>query len=102
MRAQGETEIAADQGNTAYEGMTWATERQIAANQVIPLPTPARLGLIKATDHLIASCNSAVGAAAPLDASESAQAREPVRARAIRRSHHVPTMPRQEPAPRGP
>jgi len=102
MRAQGEAEIAADQGNTAYQGMTWATERQIAANQVIPLPAPARLGLIKATDRVIASCNSAVAAAATLDASESAHVREPVRARAIRCSHHhVPKMPQQEPAPRG-
>jgi len=102
MRAQREAEIAADQGNTAYQGMTWATERQIAANQVIPLPAPARLGLIKATDRVIASCNSAVAAAATLDASESAQVREPVRARAIRCSHHhVPKMPQQEPAPRG-
>ena len=61
MRAQGEAEIAADQGHTAYEGITWATEREIAANQVIPRPAPARRGLIKATDHVIASCNSAVG-----------------------------------------
>src|SRR5215203_5759412 len=104
MRAQGEAEIAADQGNTAYEGKTWATERQIAINQVIPLPTPARLGLIKATDHLIASCGSAVAAAAPLDPSESAQAMRPAaRAPATRRSHHhVPTMPQHESAPRGP
>ena len=102
MRAQGEAEIAADQGNTAYQGMTWATERQIAANQLIPLPTPARLGLIKATDHVIASCNRAVAAAAPLEPSESAEIRQPVRAPAIRRSHQVPKMPPQEPAPRGP
>jgi len=102
MRAQGEAEIAAGQGNTEFEGMTWATERQIAANQLIPLPTPARLGLIKATDHVIASCNRAVAAAAPLEPSESAEIRQPVRAPAIRRSHQVPKMPPQEPAPRGP
>src|SRR5215213_6667017 len=95
MRAQGEAEIAADHGNTAYQGMTWATERQIAANQLIPLPTPARLGLIKATDHLIASCNSAVGAAATLDASESGQVRERVRAPAIRRTQQAPKMAQQ-------
>jgi len=102
MRAQGEAEIAAGQGNTEFEGMTWATERQIAANQLIPLPTPARLGLIKATDHVIASCNSAVAAAATLHASESAQVGQPLRAPTIRHSPHVPKMPRQEPAPRGP
>ena len=102
MRAQGEAEIAADQGNTEYQGMTWATERQIAANELIPLPAPARLGLIKATDQVIASCNSTVAAAATLEPSDSAQVREPVRAPAIRRSHHVPTTPQQESAPRGP
>jgi len=100
MRAQGEAEIAADHGNTAYQGMTWATERQIAANQLIPLPTPARLGLIKATHHVIASCNSAVAAAAPLDLSEIAHVQGPVRAPTIRRAH-VPTMPPQESVPRG-
>jgi len=93
MRAQGEAEIAADQGNTAYQSMRWATERQIATNQLIPLPVPARIGLIKATDHVIASCNSAVAAAALLDASESARVRRPVRALATRRAQHVPKMP---------
>jgi hypothetical protein len=102
MRAQGEAEIAAEQGNTAYQGITWATESKIAANQVIPLPTPARLGLIKATDHVIASCNSAVGATATLPTSESARVREHVGAPAIRQTHHGPTTPHQEPAPRGP
>src|SRR5215203_607195 len=80
--------------------MTWATERQIAANHVIPLPAPARLGLVKATDHVIASCNSAVAAAAPLDPSEIAHLRGPVRAPAIRRAH-VPRMPPQESVSRG-
>ena len=102
MRAQGEAEVAADQGNTAYQGITWATERQVATNQLIPLPAPARLGLINATDQVIASCKSAVAAAPTLDPSESAQVREPVRAPTIKRSHHVPKAPQQQPAPRGP
>src|SRR5215218_3539935 len=40
MRAQGEAEIAIEQGETRYEGVTWTTPRQIAANQLIPLPEP--------------------------------------------------------------
>jgi hypothetical protein len=46
MRSQGESEIAIEQGETRYEGVTWTTRRQIAANRVIPLPEPARRGLI--------------------------------------------------------
>ena len=45
LRALGEAEIAAEQGDTRYEGLTWATPKQIATNQVIPLPEPARRGL---------------------------------------------------------
>jgi hypothetical protein len=41
-----EAEIAIEQGETRYEGVTWTTLRQIAANQLIPLPEPARRGLI--------------------------------------------------------
>jgi hypothetical protein len=73
MRAQGEAEIAREQGVTAYDGITWASSRQIAANQLIPLPKPARRGLVNLTSDVIATCNQAVAAAAPLDPSESAQ-----------------------------
>ena len=73
MRAQGEAEIASEQGITAYDGKTWASSRQIATNQVIPLPEPARRGLVNLTNDVIATCNRAVAAAAPLDPSESAQ-----------------------------
>jgi hypothetical protein len=48
MRAQGEAEVAIEQGETRFEGVTWVTPRQIAANQVIPLPEPARRGLVNA------------------------------------------------------
>jgi hypothetical protein len=66
MRAQGETEIAIEQGETRYEGVTWTTRSQIAANQLIPLPGPARRGLINLADDVITSTNQAVAAAAQL------------------------------------
>ena len=46
MRAQGEAEIAIEQGETRYEGVTWTTRSQIAADQLVPLPEPARRGLV--------------------------------------------------------
>ncbi len=53
MRAQGEAEVAIDQGETRFEGVRWATPDQLGANQVIPLPEPARRGLVNAaTDGL--------------------------------------------------
>jgi len=55
MRAQGEAEIAREQGVTAYDGITWATSRQIAANLLIPLPEPARRGLVNLTSDVIAN-----------------------------------------------
>lgn len=52
MRSQGEAEIAIEQGETRYEGVTWATRRQRASNQLIPLPEPARRGLINLADDV--------------------------------------------------
>jgi hypothetical protein len=69
MRAQGEAEIAIEQGETRYEGVRWTTPRQISANDVIPLPKPARRGLINLTDDVIATANQSVAAAAQLDPS---------------------------------
>jgi hypothetical protein len=66
MRAQGEAEIAIEQGETRYEGVTWTTRSQIAANQLIPLPEPARRGLINLADDVIATTSQAVAAAAQL------------------------------------
>jgi hypothetical protein len=66
MRAQGEAEIAIEQGETRYEGVTWTTRSQIAANQLIPLPEPARRGLINLADDVIATTNQSVAAAAQL------------------------------------
>jgi hypothetical protein len=69
MRSQGEAEIAIEQGETRYEGVTWITSRQIAANQLIPLPEPARRGLINLADDVIATTNRAAAAAAQVDPS---------------------------------
>ena len=55
MRVQGEAEIAIEQGDTRYEGVTWTTRSQIAANQLIPLPEPARRGLINLADDVISA-----------------------------------------------
>ena len=73
MRAQGEAELAADQGEHRYDGKVWATPHQIATNQLIPLPDPARRGLINLAEDVIASSNRAVAAAAPLSS------RDPIR-----------------------
>jgi hypothetical protein len=78
MRAQGEAEIAREQGITAYDGATWAGSRQIAMNQLIPLPEPARRGLVNLASVVIATCNRAVAAAASLDPSNCATIKTPV------------------------
>src|SRR5512132_13171 len=64
MRAQGEAEVAIEQGETRFEGVRWVTPHQIAANQIIPLPEPARRGLINAATDVAAATNQAVAAAA--------------------------------------
>jgi hypothetical protein len=69
MRAQGEAEIAIEQGETRHEGVTWTTRSQIAANRLIPLPEPARRGLINLADDVITTTNRAVAAAAQVDPS---------------------------------
>jgi hypothetical protein len=102
MRAQGEAEIASEQGVTAYDGMSWANPRQIATNEMIPLPLPARRGLVNLTSDVIASCNRAVAAAAPLDPSESSQQKRSAPPVAPRRSGQSRTMRQHEPAPKGP
>jgi hypothetical protein len=102
MRAQGEAENAKEQGLTAYDGTTWASARQIATNQMIPLPLPARRGLVNLTTDVIASCNRSVAAAAPLDPSESSQQKRSAPPVAPRRSGQSRTMRRHEHAPKGP
>jgi hypothetical protein len=103
MRSQGEAEIAIEQGETRYEGVTWTTRRQLASNQLIPLPEPARRGLINLADDVIATTNQAVAAGAQLDPSDvSRSTRSGQRAHLGRsvESHHI-THP-HDPAPRGP
>ena len=102
MRAQGETEIAIEQGISAYDGKTWATPRQIATNQAIPLPEPARRGLINLANEVIPTSNQTVTAAAPLDPSESAQRKRSGPPQALRRSGQSRTMRPHEPASKGP
>jgi hypothetical protein len=70
MRAQGEAEIAIEQGETRYEGVTWTTRPQLASNQLVPLPEPARRGLINLADDVLATTNQAVAAGAQLDPSD--------------------------------
>ena len=101
MRAQGETEIAQEQGITAYDGKTWASARQIATNQVIPLPEPARRGLVNLTNDVIATCNRAVAAAAPLDPSGSAPLTTSSPPPAVRRPSQGRQMRQQAPVPKG-
>jgi hypothetical protein len=72
MRAQGEAEIAIEQGETRFEGVRWVTPQQIATNQVIPLPEPARRGLVNTATDVAAATNQAVAAAAHLRPTEPA------------------------------
>jgi hypothetical protein len=105
MRAQGEAEIAREQDITAYDGKTWATARQIATNQVIPLPDPARRGLVNLANDVIASCNrtvAAAAAAAPPDRSDCARMKTPVAGERKVRPASSKKAPGAEPAFRGP
>jgi hypothetical protein len=72
MRAQGEAEVAIEQGETRFEGVRWVTPQQIAANQVIPLPEPARRGLVNVATDVAEATNHAVAAAAHLTPTEHA------------------------------
>jgi hypothetical protein len=70
MRAQGEAEIAIEQGEIRFEGVSWTTPRQVATNQLIPLPESARRGLINLANDVIATTSQALAAAAQLDPSD--------------------------------
>jgi hypothetical protein len=103
MRSQGEAEIAIEQGETRYEGVTWTTRRQRASNQLIPLPEPARRGLINLADDVLATTRQAVAAAAQLDPSDVTRSTRSGREAHLGRSaqSHQITHP-HDPAPRGP
>jgi hypothetical protein len=103
MRSQGEAEIAIEQGETRYEGITWTTRRQIAANRLIPLPEPAKRGLINLADKVIATTNRAVAAAAQADPSDLTRMTRSDRAMNRGRSFESLQITRpQNPAPKGP
>jgi hypothetical protein len=72
MRTQGEAEIAIEQGETRFEGVKWVPPQQIKANQIIPLPEPARRGLVNAATDVAAATHQAVAAAAHLKPTEQA------------------------------
>jgi hypothetical protein len=103
MRSQAEAEIAIEQGETRYEGVTWTTRRQLAANQLIPLPEPARRGLINLADDVLATTNQAVAAGAQLDPSDVTRSTRSGQRAHLRRSvesHQITHA--HDPAPRGP
>ena len=103
MRSQGEAEIAIEQGETRYEGVTWTTRRQLASNQLIPLPEPARRGLINLADDVLATTNQAVAAGAQLDPSDVTRSTRSGQRAHLGRSveSHQITHP-HDPGPRGP
>jgi hypothetical protein len=103
MRSQGEADIAIEQGETRYEGVTWTTRRDIAANRLIPLPEPARRGLINLADEVIATTNRTVAAAAQVDLGNLTRSTRSNRATDRRRSFESLQITRpQNPAPKGP
>jgi hypothetical protein len=97
MRTQGEAEVAIEQDETRFEGVRWVTPQQIAANQVIPLPEPARRGLINAATHVAAATNQAVAAAAYLKPTEQAPRKGADHARRVRRAAQDREIPVHQP-----
>jgi hypothetical protein len=102
MRAQGEAELAIEQGETRYEGVTWITPHQIAANQLIPLPEPARRGLINVADEVIVATNRAVAAAAQVGTSRHRSIGSDHATHRGRSFKSLETTHPQSPAPKGP
>jgi hypothetical protein len=102
MRSQGEVEIAIEQRESRFEGVTWTTPHQIGTNQLIPLPEPARRGLINLADNVIAATNQAVAAAAQLDPSNVKRSINSGHDTHRRRSTESHPITRSDPVPRGP
>jgi hypothetical protein len=101
MRAQGEAEVAIEQGEIRFEGVRWVTPHQLAANQVIPLPEPARRGLINAATDVAAATNQAVATAAHLRPTEHAPQAGPDRSRHSGRTAAEREIPAHHPNPGG-
>ena len=59
MRTQREVERAADRGESRYPGVEWVSEQQMRTNQRIPLPDPARHGLVNLADVTTATSTRA-------------------------------------------
>jgi hypothetical protein len=102
MRAQGEAEVAIEQGETRFEGVRWVTPHQIAANQLIPLPEPARRGLVNAATDVAAATNQAVGAADHLRPTEQARGLPADGARQVGRAATEREIPVHHPSRGGP
>ena len=102
MRAKGEAEVAIEQGETRFEGVTWVTPRQIAVNQVIPLPEPARRGLVNAATDVVAATNQAVAASAHLNPTEHASREGADRPRPVSRAAQDREIPIHHPYRGGP
>jgi hypothetical protein len=98
MRAQGEAELAADQGEPQFDGKLWATPHQIAANELIPLPEPARRGLVNLAENVINTSNRAVAAAAPVSPSSSVRQDQT----GMRRTAEAREIPGSNPIHKGP
>jgi len=62
MRTQAEVERDTDRGETRYLGVEWVTARQIRDNQPIPLPEPARRGLVDIAGETAATSSRALAA----------------------------------------
>jgi hypothetical protein len=77
MRAQGEAELAIDQGETRYAGKTWAAPGEVATNQSIPLPEPVRRGLVNLAEDVIQAANMAGASAASLDSGQRSRISHP-------------------------
>src|SRR5215217_5231907 len=97
MRVQGEAEVAIEQGETRFEGVRWVTPQQLAANQVVPVPEPARRGLVNAATDVAAATNQAVAAAAHLSPAQQAPRERADRARRVGRVAREREIPVRHP-----
>jgi hypothetical protein len=79
LRAQAEAEVGIDNGESRWVGQDWTTPAQVQANQLIPLPEPARCGLIKLASDTIATSSKAVAVAASVDSTGRIHPARPAR-----------------------
>ncbi|MEO6082570.1 MAG: hypothetical protein ABIQ18_05620 [Umezawaea sp.] len=62
MRTQSEVERDVDRGGCRFLGVEWVTARQVRDNQLIPLPDPARRGLVDIADQTTVTATRALSA----------------------------------------